>query len=144
MYPENYEKFEKIIERLREFTGLIIVEGRRDEESLRKLGVRTEILRLSRSPLADVALIASEYEEVMILTDLDETGERLAKKLYGLLEGLTKVDIETRRELKFIAMKDIKGIEDLYSLWEGLSLRFWPLRRGFNEKKANDTPTHPI
>ncbi|MFA4646039.1 toprim domain-containing protein [Pyrococcus kukulkanii] len=130
MYPENYEKFEKIIERLREFTGLIIVEGRRDEESLRKLGVRTEILRLSRSPLADIALIASEYEEVMILTDLDETGERLAKKLYELLEGLTKVDIETRRELKFIAMKDIKGIEDLYSLWESLSLRFWPPEEG--------------
>ncbi|AMM54479.1 toprim domain-containing protein [Pyrococcus kukulkanii] len=130
MYPENYEKFEKIIERLREFTGLIIVEGRRDEESLRKLGVRTEILRLSRSPLADIALIASEYEEVMILTDLDETGERLAKRLYELLEGLTKVDIETRRELKFIAMKDIKGIEDLYSLWEGLSLRFWPPEEG--------------
>ena len=94
------------------------------------MGVRTEILRLSRSPLADIALIASEYEEVMILTDLDETGERLAKKLYELLEGLTKVDIETRRELKFIAMKDIKGIEDLYSLWESLSLRFWPPEEG--------------
>ncbi|WP_048056240.1 toprim domain-containing protein [Pyrococcus sp. ST04] len=130
MYPENIDRFERIIEKLREFTGLIIVEGKRDEESLRKLGVRTEILRLSRSSLADIALMASEYEEVMILTDFDNTGEQLAKKLHSLLEGLTKVDIETRRELKFIAMKDAKGIEDLYSLWESLSLRFWPPEEG--------------
>lgn len=117
MYPENYEKFEKIIERLREFKGVIIVEGKRDEDSLRKLGVQTEILRLSRSSLADVALLASEHEEVMILTDFDETGEKLAKRLYDLLVGLTKVDMETRRELQFIASKDAKGIEDLYDLW---------------------------
>ncbi|AEH23916.1 toprim domain-containing protein [Pyrococcus yayanosii] len=130
MHPENYKRLEKLIEKLREFEGLIIVEGRRDEEALRRLGVRTEILRLSRSPLAEVALVASEYEEVMILTDLDEAGEHLARRLCQLLEGLTKVDLETRRELKFIARKDIKGIEDLPSLWEGLGLRFWPPPEG--------------
>lgn len=94
------------------------------------MGVQTEILRLSRSSLADVALLASEHEEVMILTDFDETGEKLAKRLYDLLVGLTKVDMETRRELQFIASKDAKGIEDLYDLWESLRLRFWAPKEG--------------
>ncbi|AEC51211.1 hypothetical protein PNA2_0293 [Pyrococcus sp. NA2] len=131
MYAENYKIFEAIIDKLREFDGAIIVEGPRDEVSLRKLGVRAEIIRLSRLPLAEVALIASQYKEVMILTDLDRKGEELAKKLAMYLEGYgCRVDTETRRSLKMIAKKDIKGIEDLYNLYLRVSLRFWPPEEG--------------
>ncbi|MPW38142.1 hypothetical protein GBV73_00195 [Thermococcus sp. 101 C5] len=118
MYAENYKRFEQIIDKLREFEGVILVEGMRDEVALRKLGVETEIIRLSRLPLAEIALIASHYHDVMILTDFDRKGEELAKKLTRYLEGYKcRVDTETRRELKKIAKKDIKGIEDLYSLY---------------------------
>lgn len=41
MLPENYKRFEILINKLREFGGVIIVEGRRDEVALRKLGVET-------------------------------------------------------------------------------------------------------
>lgn len=109
MYLENYKRFEAIIDKLREFEGAIIVEGARDEASLRKLGVRAEIIKLSRLPLPEVALIASEYDEVMILTDLDRKGEELARKLAWYLEGYgCKVDTETRRELKMIAKRILK------------------------------------
>ncbi|MBO8175402.1 MAG: hypothetical protein H0Z18_09110 [Thermococcus sp.] len=125
MYAENYKRFELLIDKLREFDGAIIVEGLRDEVALRKLGVRAEIIRLSRLPLSEVALIASQYHEVMILTDLDRKGEELAKKLTQYLEGYKcRVDTETRRELKMIAKKDIKGIEDLYGLYLKINLRF--------------------
>jgi len=125
MYAENYKRFELLIDKLREFDGAIIVEGLRDEVALRNLGVRAEIIRLSRLPLSEVALIASQYHEVMILTDLDRKGEELAKKLTQYLEGYKcRVDTETRRELKMIAKKDIKGIEDLYGLYLKINLRF--------------------
>lgn len=125
MYAENYKRFELLIDKLREFDGAIIVEGLRDEVALRKLGVRAEIIRLSRLPLSEVALIASQYHEIMILTDLDRKGEELAKKLTQYLEGYKcRVDTETRKELKMIAKKDIKGIEDLYGLYLKINLRF--------------------
>ena len=123
MYAENYKRFELLIDKLREFDGVIIVEGVRDRVALRNLGVRAEIIRLSRLPLAEIALIASQHHDVMILTDLDREGEELAKKLTRYLEGYRcRVDTETRRELRRIARKDIKGIEDLYGLY--LKLRF--------------------
>ncbi|WP_148882568.1 toprim domain-containing protein [Thermococcus aciditolerans] len=118
MYAENYKRFLELIDKLREFEGALIVEGLRDEVALRNLGVRAEIIRLSRLPLTEVALIASSYKEVMILTDFDRTGEELARKLLRYLEGYPcRVDAETRRELRRIAKKDIKGIEDLYGLY---------------------------
>ncbi|EEB74332.2 toprim domain-containing protein [Thermococcus sp. AM4] len=118
MYAENYKRFLELIEKLREFEGALIVEGLRDEVALRNLGVRAEIIRLSRLPLAEIALIASRYREVMILTDFDRKGEELARKLVSYLEGYPcRVDAETRRELKRIARKDIKGVEDLYGLY---------------------------
>ncbi|NJE84775.1 toprim domain-containing protein [Thermococcus sp. CX2] len=118
MYAENYKRFEELIDKLREFEGAIIVEGPRDEVALRNLGVRAEIIRLSRLPLSEIALIASSYDEVMILTDFDRKGEELARKLLQYLEGYScRVDSETRKELKRISKKDIKGIEDLYGLY---------------------------
>lgn len=118
MYAENYKRFLELIDKLREFEGALIVEGPRDEVALRNLGVRAGIIRLSRLPLTEVALIASSHKEVMILTDFDRKGEELAGKLLRYLEGYPcRVDSETRRELKRIAKKDIKGIEELYGLY---------------------------
>lgn len=94
------------------------MEGLRDEVALRNLGVRAEIIRLSRLPLSEVALIASSHKEVMILTDFDKKGEELAKKLLNYLAGYPcSVDIETWKELRKLVRKDIKGVEDLYGLY---------------------------
>lgn len=75
----------------------------------------------------------------MILTDFDRKGEELAKKLTRYLEGYKcKVDTETRRELKKIAKKDIKGIEDLYSLYTRVRISVSDPRKGgvwIEEKK---------
>ncbi|NJF25402.1 toprim domain-containing protein [Thermococcus sp. Bubb.Bath] len=122
MYPENYKRFLELIDTLREFEGAIIVEGPRDEVALRNLGVRAEIIKLSRLPLSEIALTASQYREVMILTDFDRKGEELAKKLLSYLSGYPcRVDSRTRKELKKLAKKDIKGIEDLYGLYLSVS-----------------------
>ncbi len=118
MYAENYKRFLELIDEVREFEGAIVVEGPRDEVALRNLGVRAEIIRLSRLPLSETALIASSFGNVMILTDFDSAGEELAGKLLRYLEGFPcRVDSKTRRELRKIVKKDIKGVEDLYGLY---------------------------
>ncbi|NJE25361.1 hypothetical protein E3E22_01680 [Thermococcus sp. MV5] len=126
MNAENYKRLKQLIDRLREFDGVILVEGMRDEVALRKLGVGTEIIKLSRLPLAEIALTASHYHDIMILTDFDRKGEELAKKLTQYLEGYKcRIDVETRKEFKKIAKKYIKGIEDLYGLYlRAENLRF--------------------
>ncbi|WP_297501840.1 toprim domain-containing protein [Thermococcus sp.] len=123
MYAENYKRFLQIIDELREFEGALIVEGMRDEVALRNLGVRAEIIRLSRLPLAEVALIASSHRDVMILTDFDRKGEELAKKLLRYLNGYPcRVDIKTWKELRKLVRKDVKGVEDLYELYLKVSV----------------------
>ncbi|WP_297509338.1 toprim domain-containing protein [Thermococcus sp.] len=123
MYAENYKRFLQIIDELREFEGALIVEGMRDEVALRNLGVRAEIIRLSRLPLAEVALIASSHRDVMILTDFDRKGEELAKKLLRYLEGYPcRVDVKTWKELRRLVKKDVKGVEDLYELYLKVSV----------------------
>ncbi|WP_297063083.1 toprim domain-containing protein [Thermococcus sp.] len=118
MYAENYKRFLELIDELREFEGALIVEGMRDEVALRNLGVRAEIIRLSRLPLPEVALIASSHGDVKILTDFDRKGEELARKLLRYLAGYPcRVDIETWKELRKLVKKDIKGVEDLYGLY---------------------------
>jgi len=118
MYAENYKRFLELIDELREFEGALIVEGMRDEVALRNLGVRAEIIRLSRLPLPEVALIASSYGDVKVLTDFDRKGEELAKKLLRYLAGYPcRVDVETWKELRKLVKKDIKGVEDLYGLY---------------------------
>ena len=142
MYAENYKRFLELIDEVREFEGAIVVEGPRDEVALRNLGVRAEIIRLSRLPLSETALIASSFGNVMILTDFDSAGEELAGKLLRYLEGLPcRVDSKTRRELKGIVKRDIKGVEDLYRLYLKTASVSDPLRRGFDEEEEDcDTP----
>ncbi len=118
MNAENYKRFLKIIDKLREFEGAIIVEGPRDEVALRNLGVRAEVIRLSRLPLPDTAFKASNYHDVMILTDFDRKGEELARRLLTYLTGYgCRVDVRTRKDLKSIIGGRIKGIEELYGFY---------------------------
>ncbi len=124
MNSENYKRFLKLIDELREFEGAIVVEGRRDEVTLRNLGVRAEIIRLSRLPLAEVALKASEYHDVMILTDFDRKGEELFRKLLTYMAGYRcTVDSRTRMRFMSLIYGQVKGVEDLYSLYVKLKRR---------------------
>jgi 5S rRNA maturation endonuclease (ribonuclease M5) len=61
----------------------IIVEGKKDEAALRRLGTRGEILRLNTglSILNFCEQVAKKYDEVIILPDWDVKGKQLFEKL---------------------------------------------------------------
>lgn len=102
---------------------VIIVEGRRDEEALRDLGITAEIVRtqsyMSRSELVDaLAYLSDRNLSVLILTDYDEEGMEIAKHFEQELQ-VRKVKTLRRLRGKIRAlMEDRLCIEDLHSLFK--------------------------
>lgn len=113
--PDALEELvSSLVEASKEGTA-IVVEGERDERSLRELGVTGPILRAARWPALEVAEEAAlEYGNVIILTDWDRGGEELARRMEGHLRSAgARVDLETRERLKRMVRREIKDVESL-------------------------------
>ncbi|MFX1486257.1 MAG: toprim domain-containing protein [Promethearchaeota archaeon] len=85
------EMVERLEEVLLEIDNLsksfpIVVEGKKDEQALRKLGINGTIIRLSGRRLFEVADTMVSFKKVVILTDFDNRGERIAHQLSRHLE----------------------------------------------------------
>ncbi len=117
---ENLVEAMLVIDGLRnlEPEWIILVEGNRDRESLRNLGVRGDIYVINdgKSGIETSEIIARKYRGAIILTDWDRTGGRLARSLREQLEALdVRCSMEERKKLAFLCKKEIKDVEALYS-----------------------------
>ena len=120
MISSFLERIEKEVKDISD--SQIIVEGKRDREVMEKLGFKNVVEISGKSFISILKKI--EKERVIILTDFDEEGEKLAKRLgnFLIINGF-KVDWNKRRilrnlfctrkieELKFI----LKFMEDDYN-----------------------------
>jgi 5S rRNA maturation endonuclease (ribonuclease M5) len=109
----------------------ILVEGARDVDALRFLGISTPIDVFSHVGQTehDVAThISAQTRSVLVLTDFDETGKGLAKRLTELLaaEG---VEIQVDLRKKIGKLMDILGLKTLESLDD------WVIRNDFGKEK---------
>ena len=99
--------------RISESGTKIIVEGKKDKESLMKLGL-SNIIVLNKPLYAVTESI--DDETVVILTDLDPEGRKLYHKLKSWLSSRgVKVD-DTLRRLLFKAK--VRNIEALYGMMQ--------------------------
>lgn len=121
---EAFEKLEETLEEIRKVSAegaTIIVEGTKDEKSLRKLGVSGPISQVpneGKTPLNSLEEL-SDCEEVVILTDFDRTGEELAKFCKRHFEKLgVTVLFKLRKRLKKFLRKSVKDIEGMSSFIE--------------------------
>ena len=115
---ERLEKLEEIIVELKELVkagAIIIVEGRKDEGSLRYLGINGDIQFASKQPLLDLTdSLSKTGKEIVILTDWDKKGNLVARKIikhlsaYGIMPN-TKI----RLKLRSLSKKRIKDVESL-------------------------------
>jgi 5S rRNA maturation endonuclease (ribonuclease M5) len=115
----------QIIERLRELfesvsaiIDVIVVEGPRDEEALRRLGYKGELVVSSQIGVNDYDLmnqVSRNHFHVLILTDFDRKGAELSQKFSNLLEHEgVKVEGSLRRRVgKLMAALGVFEIEDL-------------------------------
>lgn len=74
----------------------IVVEGRSDEEVLRVLGAKT-VIRCSEIGIKKSLEVLEQFDEVLILTDFDEEGEKLC---LGLRRGLVSNGVRTLDDLR--------------------------------------------
>ena len=93
----------------------IIVEGRRDMQALRALGLPGPVIMASRRSALDLAEDAARsYAEIILLTDWDGKGDEMCKTIeYHLRSVGSRPDKEIRSRLKKLVKKEIKDVESL-------------------------------
>jgi 5S rRNA maturation endonuclease (ribonuclease M5) len=108
--------------------AVVVVEGRRDEHTLRKLGVTGRIVLATHDPVFSFSEKLSQMNnEIIILTDWDTAGEKLAKKLMQNLQSLGVVpNMRFHRLLSSLVRKDIKDVEGLDSYIDRLQYNAHP------------------
>ncbi len=115
---ERLEQIEELILELQELAdsgAIIVVEGRKDVESLRLLGIKGEIKLASQQPLLEFTeFLSKSGKEVVLLTDWDKKGGIVGRKIikhllaYGIMPN---TDIRSR--IRRLVKKRIKDIESL-------------------------------
>lgn len=101
----------------------VIVEGRKDERSLRAVGLTGTVLRLNKgiSIFRTCENISKEHDKVILLTDWDRRGGQLSRMLReGLEANGVRYDENIRAKLAMLTKKDIKDVESLYKHMERL------------------------
>ena len=128
IYRKRLERIEELLSEISEYAekgAIIIVEGKRDVLSLKKLGIEGNFELATRYSLFNFSeRIAQLGSEVVILTDWDRRGDLLATKLSGYFESFgLNPELEIRNKLRFIVQKDIKDVESLYTYVSKLRLK---------------------
>ncbi|MCZ7357717.1 MAG: toprim domain-containing protein [Candidatus Methanoperedens sp.] len=115
---ERLEQLDKILSDLRERAdngAVIIVEGRKDAESLSRLGLKGDIIFASQQPLLELTeKLSRKDKEIILLTDWDKKGGMIARKIikYLLNYGIMP-NTEIRGRIRALVKKRIKDIESL-------------------------------
>ena len=122
-YKKSLEEIEKALIELREENKKIpvIVEGEKDIEALKKLGVTGEIISLNSGiSLIDFCdKIARDYKDIIILTDWDKKGGFLCSTIRRNLQG--RVFCNTYYREVFAKCSMIKTVEGLPSWFMTMS-----------------------
>ncbi|OUJ18865.1 5S rRNA maturation endonuclease containing TOPRIM domain, RnmV [Methanonatronarchaeum thermophilum] len=125
---EKAERIEKLLKRLRNENKIVLVEGKNDRKSLKKLNINNEMVLVSENaePLSTIAeKISRKHNEAIILTDWDPHGDKLSQQLQQVLEryGVTANDVY-RRRLKAMLLKEINDVESLHPFYKNLKQNY--------------------
>ena len=94
--------------------GIIVVEGKRDEDALKKLGYCGKICQFhSFKGLIKFADSMPKYKNLILLLDSDRKGRYLTKRIIAQLQHRMTVDLSYRKELTIVTKGRVKNIEDL-------------------------------
>ena len=118
---EKEEKIAETLESLREESArgtLILVEGKKDVEALRNLGVEGPVLTVKTGGKSFLDVISelekAEVSEVALLLDFDRRGRQGTSRLKNSLESVgIKVNLEFWKALAGFVCKDLQCIEGL-------------------------------
>lgn len=96
--------------------SIVVVEGKRDSNALRRIGYQGKILEFHRfGGMVNFADSVADYQRLIILFDRDRKGRTLTGRTIQLLQRRTKVDLTFKRKLRTITKGKIMFIEQLVS-----------------------------
>ncbi len=120
-YLDLEGRLNAIIEDVNYTVSLVIVEGSRDEAALRKIGLRTPVVKFCSSgmPLfAFIEEVAADYRglRVLILFDFDKEGNEMSERIsQQLTERGVKVDQSLRNSLREIMSREgVLSVESIH------------------------------
>ncbi|MBI2654995.1 toprim domain-containing protein [Candidatus Woesearchaeota archaeon] len=98
-------EFQELVDKIKDSSILVIVEGKKDRAALNKIGI-SNIIELSKKPLYRIVEeVSGSNKECIILTDLDKKG----KELYGKLNSdLQKHGVKINNSLRNFLFKNTK------------------------------------
>ncbi len=119
---ERLRRLDEILDRIQSMSSdhVILVEGKNDRRSLLDLNLSLDTIEVQRDggPLRTAEMVYESGKKAIILTDWDDRGDRLAKDLSEQLSALCiSYDMNIRKDLRDICIKDIKDVESLHSLY---------------------------
>jgi 5S rRNA maturation endonuclease (ribonuclease M5) len=128
-YTWKMEQTEQLLQELRSQSDAgvpIVVEGRRDEAALRKLGINGEIhcLKARGESRHDFLERLNGNREAILFTDFDREGKELETWLHHELSqrGINS-DLKLWRRIRSLARTDVHAVEELPSFVRALEAR---------------------
>jgi len=108
-------EIKKFIVELNEQTdSVIVVEGKRDAQALKKLGFTGVVVEFHKfGGLTKFSDEISKYQNVIMLLDGDKKGRYLTAKIIEQLQRRTKIDLSFKKKLISITKGKIRFIEQL-------------------------------
>ena len=98
--------------------SVIVVEGKKDSQALKNLGVSVKILEFYRfGGIIKFADAMARHKNIIIFFDRDRKGKHLTRKTIQLLQRRTKIDLSYKRKLCSITKGKIMFMEQL-SIYE--------------------------
>ncbi len=100
------------VDKLRDSTGIILVEGKKDVAALAMLGIHNVHVVKGRPHYQTVEFIADQYVDCIILVDLDKEGKKLfAYFRRALSERGVRIDNRFRLFLfRYTPLRQIEGL----------------------------------
>lgn len=96
------------------YHSIIVVEGKRDEDALKKLGYSGKICQFhSFKGLIKFADSMPKYKNLILLLDSDRKGRYLTKRVIAQLQHRMTIDLSYRKELTIVTKGRVKNVEDL-------------------------------
>ncbi len=94
----------------------IIVEGRKDVEALKELGIDRKMVKIKKDEtiFRIIEGLRRKHDKVIILTDWDSTGGKLCYKIKKACESnAIKYDEEYRKQMMKFLKKEVKDVESI-------------------------------
>ena len=121
---EVYKDLEFLACEMNSMVDAVVVEGMHDKITLKSLGLKMPIILVScGSPFNQIVeRVTERFDRVAILTDFDEEGERIGRRLTELMErGGVKVDRFYRKTFrKLMKSVGLTTLESIYKLKKDL------------------------